>query len=793
MVLTLSDFDTAGLDVDFLALIERNDGTVGVDSRIWYQTNAYGTAAGDLLAGELGLGDDEVVIERIRTNSNTHLRFNDRDMPIELSLGSYFTGDGAGVGQTLWLVSEQDDGALLERSIIISSSNVVSSGGGFVNFSFGTNQLGAVLDDVAAGERFIVALTRESEGGTTDYIGDLNPVGFTFVVPNVEGEHRQAHSGELDPVTFTFDVPNVEGRKTGSHIGNLDPVIWSFDTPNVDGSRATSHQGDLDPIAWSFVTPDVEGSKSTDHQGGLDPVTWSFDIPAIMKAPYSTAIFTIEADWARDGQFNHAQSNVSGDVVEMHLVRGRATRSQIPWKATAGRASFRVRNRNGKYSRANTSGPLSGVLKPGVPIRVRTTDPVGTLWQGVLSDLGGETELTPGQERILTLTASGPLWQLKSAGPVTVQPQRGILIGDALEAVLDQINWPSSARDIDDGQLSLTHWWVDEQDALDALRDLEETDRGFLYESADGKVVYEDSHHRLGLDFKDPVATFSDADGATNPYAGVAPYDVAEQIFNEATIQVRSFTERDEAVVWTFGGGTPVLEPSQTLTLTAVYPPPGVSEGRYVSSWVMPVVGTDILQTGGDDSDLSVSIETTSRTLKLSIENTGSDTVFITRMQARGTAVVENEITEVTANVDVTDSQDAYGTRPLPLTGRWHQSLLLAQLTADYLIDGYKEPRTPTPVMMRLQGHRSANIRTQLVGRDISDRVTVEAMNTDNPGAQLGIDGDYFIERIEHHVVLAGDWNARMLLSPAGAFTDYWIAGETGYSELGQTTELAPP
>ena len=69
-----------------------------------------------------------------------------------------------------------------------------------------------------------------------------------------------------------------------------------------------------------------------------------------------------------------------------------------------------------------------------------------------------------------------------------------------------------------------------------------------------------------------------------------------------------------------------------------------------------------------------------------------------------------------------------------------------AQALVSYSIGKYKNPRAE--LSMAIMDQDAATL-TQILSREISDRITV--VNT-----KLGIDGDYFIDYLEHDISMSG-------------------------------------
>lgn len=351
-----------------------------------------------------------------------------------------------------------------------------------------------------------------------------------------------------------------------------------------------------------------------------------------------------------------------------------------------------------------------------------------------------------------------------------------------------------SPRVVDAGQTELPVWWVERLNALSASADLEETERGFISEGRAGALVYEDRHHRLKGTHLDSQATFSDASGASLPYSSFVPRDVDAEIFNKVEIPVRHFTEQALAVLWTYRGDSPVIEPGASLELWANYPGAATPAGRYVAAWTTPVVGTDVTQTGVANGDIAVAADKFAQSMKITITNNHATTAAtLTLVQARGTGVTEDEPTIVKSeDTTSSDPDTGFGERTVPRVGAWHQDITLAQAIADYMVSRYSLPLDPIPISISYEATRSAGLMTEALTRDLSDHITVVA--NDAAGVALGISGDYYVEGIRI-VITKSRTQMRVTydLSPTTGDGGYWAIGEVGYSELGETTKLAPP
>lgn len=468
--------------------------------------------------------------------------------------------------------------------------------------------------------------------------------------------------------------------------------------------------------------------------------------------------------------------------------RGRDYASQLTGRATAGSLTAQLNNVAGRYASLYTAGPLYGDIAPGREVRLKTTTPVATtLWRGFLDDLLP----TPGVRGSLPtaiLRASGPLRKI-GAEKASTAIYTSVLTGTAVGYVLDDVDWPTARRTLDAGQITMTRWKADGDFATNHLKEIEETEFGYVGESPDGNVVFEDIHHRLVTPHTVSQATFSDAAGAALSYDLIEQLDPWREIYNRIEAIVQLYTVQALAVLWTLTGEVPAISPGQSITLWAGYPTPdSASAADHVNAWTTPVATTDFLANsaiggGGTDltSSITISVSKFANAMAITLTNGSASTAYITFLQARGTAVYRNDPIKVIS--EDTDSQALYGPRTYPLPGKFYPSTQVARSYADYGISRYKDP---LPVLrLTYQANQSAAHLSEALTRDVSDRITVRANGTTASGAQLGINEDFFVEAIRHVIDLSGHWVIYDL--SRAVQVEGWILG---VSTLGESTRL---
>jgi hypothetical protein len=494
------------------------------------------------------------------------------------------------------------------------------------------------------------------------------------------------------------------------------------------------------------------------------------------------ATYVLEVDWNNDGDFDDSYEDCTRDFSSIECRRGRDYASQLVGKASPGRLVAVLRNRDGLYSSYNTASPLYGSILPGRKVRLRTTSPsVQTLWTGYLNRLlpSGDVFGIP----TAMMEATGALGKL-TGKEVTPEKQEAQTTGYIIGVLLDEVSWPAGERSIDTGQTEVDTWFTSKKDVLSAIREVEETELGFLYESEGAAIVFEDRHHRLKSPHTASQATFSDVSGDSK-YIGIGQADPLADIYNEVFAMIQKYTKAGSSeILWALSGETPTVEAGASVEYWAEYPnvEHDSEDGAYVDTWDTPVVGVDITQTGGNDGDIGVVVSKFANSMKITITNNRATTITLTLVQVKGTKVTKNS--PVKLHSEDTTSQGRYGIRTYKLPAIWLQNTNTGKDYTNYLVSRYKDPM---PVLsLSFKAIASDNNMIQALERNISDRITVVATSS---RMELGIDADFFIEAIQHKISIAGQKHDVIFeLSDAAGDGGYWVLG---VSELGVTTKLA--
>ena len=488
--------------------------------------------------------------------------------------------------------------------------------------------------------------------------------------------------------------------------------------------------------------------------------------------------YVLEVDWDGDGNFNSELDNITEYTLAVESIRGRNYASQLTGRSQAGQLQAVLNNRDGRFSSFLASGPLYGDILPGRKVRLRTQFPQYVLWTGVLDRI--EPKTAPGLEATATLYASGVF--VKLSGPnnkVSPPALANTTTGAAVQAILDEAGWDSS-RIVDAGSVEMRRWFTENVGALTALQEMEDAEQGFLYEGLAWDIVFESRYNR-DVNHLTSEVTYSDDPALTYKYESIDQSDPLREIFNVFEATVQPYEVDSSAVLWTLSGESPSLAAGSSRTYIAAASSLNGDAVAYVEEWVTPVMGTDITQSGVSDSDVSVQVSKTARTMFITVTNNhATSAATITLMQARGTPVLKLNAFKI-SDEDAA-SQTAYGRRTYPLPSPWYGNSAFAEGTAEYVLARHAAPR---PILtLGFTASKTAALRLESLQRQISDRVTVEADNN----AMLGINGDFYVEAIRHRVTPGPLHQATLFLSPAAADPGYW---QLDVDELDVGTKLA--
>lgn len=351
-----------------------------------------------------------------------------------------------------------------------------------------------------------------------------------------------------------------------------------------------------------------------------------------------------------------------------------------------------------------------------------------TLFAGQLDD----TDVLPNyEERSVSYTATDALGAFKGVD-VSTELYRGIRTGDAIGHILDAAGWPADARDIDIGATTIRWWWEEKTDAFTALEKVvnSEGPPAFVSVSPEGKLVFRDRHHRLlRARSLTSQATFRDTGAEPVMTAPLVYGHGWKEIVNSVTVSVdERAPDIVPAAVWT-SSRTYSLAENETVPIRIE------SSDPFIDAEV-PVAGVDYQLRAGA---VSFTLSGTSGVGATLFMTATLGPMVLDSLQVRAYPVAVQRTVQVHA--ESSTSIENYGRRSDPRDMPWANEYDAAAI-ADIIL-AQRAERLPTVTIQVVS--KNDTRRYQQLARDLSDRVTIV-------DAETGLNGDFYIERIQHQV-----------------------------------------
>lgn len=157
----------------------------------------------------------------------------------------------------------------------------------------------------------------------------------------------------------------------------------------------------------------------------------------------------------------------------------------------------------------------------------------GVLWTGDVSDLS-ET-VVPGPQKTAVVSGEGRLARLSNQTVTIENSATGHKTGAIIGEILAQSNALYPPGQIDGGDVTTGAYAFGDVNALNAARDVEETEFGFLRESQEGYVEFDARSARSG---SSSVAAFGDRDVDQFHFTGIEPLNWSREITNRVVAGV---------------------------------------------------------------------------------------------------------------------------------------------------------------------------------------------------------------------------------------------------------------
>ena len=575
------------------------------------------------------------------------------------------------------------------------------------------------------------------------------------------------------------------------HAINGGDLAWGFDLPEAAvtlvaapvGVDHTVNGGDL---SWGFqlspATVTIVAAGPVDHTVNGGSLSWGFHLPRARVAHSGIAEYTLEVDWDNNNSYANANADVWRRVIEgtFRCKRGRNFASQRSGRSVAGSLEVQLDNRDGLLDPDNTASALNSLLSGGRRVRWRMNDGNGVLetqWTGWLRTIE-QIDRGTGLDRI-RLRALGVISRLnpprigQQQQAVVVGPQTNIRTGAAARLVFDPAGTIGNSDALVDGadyrasyingSRTMARWWA-QRPRLIELRDLEQTEVGFLWEPKDGFVGLDDTSKRQAASAQVVQANFTDVIPGADEIAairdGIKPDHPFEDLANIITSAVRTYGVGTEEVLWEVTD-FPIAGASD-FNIVIRYPHEDTSSNRVaVSSWTALAVGVDYQSQSG--VTLTMTTEGNEATIRIESRNAGAITMNI---QIRGRPVIRNNAVDIIT--PDADSVEEHGPAPYPFAAPWLSNPVVVSTIHGILLRLYGQPAERLTLTWEVESDRAA-----AAALDISDRVEV---------MRRGEAAEYFIESIRHRLTPHFHF-ITMTLSPAGVFGSLFVIGVSRYGQ----------
>ena len=609
-----------------------------------------------------------------------------------------------------------------------------------------------------AGSGTITIRATNSEGNADWTVSFVTTLGLA--APSFADPTGDQQSWTINVSIIPVNVPEADGNPTPTYaIFGALPAGISFDV----GTRALTGT----PISVAFGTITIRAANSEGHADWT--VTYSTqDIP-VSTIP----VYRLRIDWEGNGTYVDEWDYVL-DIREASA--GKDYDTQIYGRNIAGRLIVTLANDEGRFLDSNPNSPLYERInvRKAIGIDYSVAGNTWNLWWGYIDDIAPIPH--QGGQDLMEITALGIL-SLMINRQVSTPLYQDIECATAVGHVLDEANIAIAQRESIQGDRMMANWWAIRQSSLIAVREIEETQSANFREQSinhEGPaVLMEPENYRVTGARLRPSLTLSDdtlVPGAQR-IIETTPIELSQDIANVVFAPLRTFDNTaTEEVIWTLAQ-TFELSDNESIPLVAKYPTENSPRGHVgVRSWVTPAPTIDYTAnsladgTGTDlTSALSVVVTDTSQRRRMVLMNTGSVTMYITRLQARGIPLIEVSSTDVEVRDEA--SIAIYEELEYVAPSQFLSTFFDVQIYATFLLRLLSVPRTRVKLVFDASDYLQAGNRPP----DQSDRVAVSLS---------GVLEDMFIEGVNHKIRRGRQHNIELLLSPAAGTSGIIVLGE---------------
>jgi len=226
--------------------------------------------------------------------------------------------------------------------------------------------------------------------------------------------------------------------------------------------------------------------------------------------------------------------DVSDQINYIQTSRGR---NALADQFQTGQLTLRIVDQNGNFNPSNPSGPYYELLTPMKKVQISATYGASTytLFSGFITSYVNTQPKDATEVAYTTIQAVDAFRLFQNAQVSTITgATAGDLSGTRINQILDQIDWPTTMRDVDAGLTTMQADPGTARTSLSAMETVATSEYGSIYVNTDGEFVFQDRAVTAGS-IGGTVTTFND-DGTGIPYANANWKLDDDLIFNSAQI-----------------------------------------------------------------------------------------------------------------------------------------------------------------------------------------------------------------------------------------------------------------
>ena len=334
--------------------------------------------------------------------------------------------------------------------------------------------------------------------------------------------------------------------------------------------------------------------------------------------------------------------------------------------------------------------------------------------------------------------------------------------------------------------------WNDGVKIRKAIEDLNDAERGFIFENREGKLELYNRHYWF-LDLANAVdATLTEGDYLARKSSGIK-HKYGASLLNDYTITIyRRVVDSSPGILGRMTSNPRIIAGKTSDPYRIRFNDDTGNDigGKSVTFDQV----TDWNANGAEDGsganlngNVSASIEEIGSGLEIVFTNAGATDAYIIpgsadteAVTAQGIKITHYQKEEINVSNEASILQ--YGRSAETETIKLLDDINYARNLAKFIVDNRKDP-VGVIEKLYIQANKSDALMTQALTRKIGDRLSLSESKT-------AIGQEYFIVGEQHEVEANGrNHVASWVMKAASVFT-YWILGHSTYGKLGQTTNL---